>query len=238
MISDKKSARTTGILFLFGFAGVVTAAIVTPVLTAPDYLVKASAHADRIMTGSLFQFIMAVACAGIGIVLYPVLRRYNESLALGAVAFRIIEALFQILGIVILLLLVTISREYVKTGAPLQSHYHVLGALLLAANDQANQVAVTLAWCTGALMYYSLFYKYKLIPRWLSGWGIAGISLAATASILFLFGVVGPFSTGQAALMLPISVQELVMAIWLIVKGFEAEASAAVSAMPDIKAGD
>jgi Domain of unknown function (DUF4386) len=224
MNADRKSAIITGVLFIIGFAGVLTVALTKPILDDPDYLVKVSANANRIILGAFFQIIMAAACAGIGISLYPVLRKYNEGLALGAVGFRIIEAVFQIVGAVILLLLLTLSQEFVKAGALDSSHFQTEGALLLAGSDWVNHVAVLLVWSMGALMYYSIFYRTKLIPRWLSGWGLVGITLTIVASILFMFRLIGPMSTIQVALNIPIAVQEMVLAIWLIVKGFNPSA--------------
>ncbi len=91
MNTNRMTATIVGVLFLLGFAGVLTAVLTKPILGTPDYLTKISANADPIILGAFFQFIMAAACAGIGIALYPVLRRYNEGLALGAAGFRIIE---------------------------------------------------------------------------------------------------------------------------------------------------
>ena len=84
-----------------------------------------------------------------------------------------------------------------------------------------SHVAAILPWCIGALIYYYIFYRSKLIPRWLSIWGLIGIGLAVTASMLFLFRLIGALSAIQVILNLPIALQELVLAIWLIVKGFD-----------------
>jgi len=224
--SDRKTAIIAGVLFIIGFTGVLTLVLTKPLLDDPDYLVQVAAHTNRITVGAFFQFTMAAACAGIGISLYPVLKRYSEGLALGAVGFRIIEAVFQIVGVIILLLLVTLSREFIKAGSPGSSHFQTFGALLLSGNDWVNQVAVLLSWSTGALMYYYIFYRTKLIPRWLSGWGLAGITLTIAGSMLFLFHLIASLSTIQVVLNLPIALQEIVLAIWLIVKGFDPSALA------------
>ncbi len=229
-ISQRKAARIVGVLFLLGFAGVVTAVFTQPILNDPNYLIKASAHPNQIIIGALFQFIMAAACAGIGISLYPVLKIYSEGLALGAAGFRIIEAVFQIIGVVILLLLVTLSQEFVKAGTLDSSYHQTAGVLLLAGNAWVNHVAVSLAWCIGALMYYYVFYRTKLIPRWLAGWGLAGITLTIVASILVMFRLISPFSSTEVALNLPIGLQEMVLAVWLIVKGFNTHAISAKTA--------
>lgn len=226
MNSDRKSAIIIGVLFLFGFAGAITIGLTKPILDDPDYLNKISANENKIILGAFFQFIMAAACAGIGISLFPVLKRYNAGLAVGVVAFRIIESVFQIVGFIILLLLLTLSNEFVKAGAPVSSYFQTAGALLQAGNFLSNQLAAILAWNIGALMYYSLFYQTKLIPRWLSGWGLVGIMLIIVVSMLLLFRVIEPMSPIQVALSFPIALQELVLAVWLIVKGFNSSAIA------------
>lgn len=187
MNSYKKSARITGILFILGFTGVVTAALTVSILNAPDYLVRISANEKQVIMGAFFQFIMAGACAGIGISLFPVLKRYNEGLALGAAGFRIIEAVFHIVGVVILLLLVTLSQEFVKAEASDSSYFQTAGVLLQAGSTWVNNVVVLLAWSTGAMMHYYIFYQTRLIPRWLSGWGIVGITLTIIGSMLVMF---------------------------------------------------
>jgi hypothetical protein len=220
MSSDRKRAIIAGTLFLVGFAGVVTVALTKPILDGPDYLVKLSANANQIIIGAFFQLIMAFACAGIAISLYPVLRRYNEGLAIGAVGFRIIEAVFQIIGVVGLVSLLTLSEEFVKAGAPNSSYFQIAGALLQSGNAWINNVAVLLAWSVGALMYYYVFYQTKLIPRWLSAWGLLGIVLTIATSTLVMFRIVSPFSSIQVVLNIPIALQELVLGVWLIAKGF------------------
>ncbi len=230
MNTDRKTAIIVGALFILGFAGVVTAVLTKPVLDDANFLVRTSAEANQVIAGAFFQFIMAAACAGIGIALYPVLKRYAEGVALGAAGFRIIEAVFQIVGVVVLLLLVTLSQEFVKAGAPAASYFQTLGALILAGNDWVNHVAVSLAWGIGAALYYYAFYQTKLIPRWLAGWGLVGIALTIVASVLVMFRVIIPFSPLEAGLNGPIALQEMVLAVWLITKGFNtAEAAVGTS---------
>ena len=79
-------------------------------------------------------------------------------------------------------------------------------------------------------MYYYIFFQTKLVPRWLSGWGLIGIILIIVTSMLVMFRVIGPMSTTQIVLAVPIAVQEMVLAVWLIVKGFNSSAIASLSA--------
>jgi len=222
MSTNKKTARTAGVLFIIAIiSGILGVAFTQPILDAPDHFIKISANQNQVITGALLLFIMAAACAGIGISLYPVLKKYDHALALGSAGFRMIEAVFHIVGVLGLLLLLALSREFVKAGAPESSYFQTLSAVLIAGRDWVSHVAAILPWCIGALIYYYIFYRSKLIPRWLSIWGLIGIGLAVTASMLFLFRLIGALSAIQVILNLPIALQELVLAIWLIVKGFD-----------------
>jgi hypothetical protein len=135
-----------------------------------------------------------------------------------------------IVGVICLLLLTTLSQEFVKAGAPDSSYFQTSGALIVAVRDWMGDVAGLLAFGLGALMYYYIFYQTKLVPRWLSGWGLIGIILIIVTGMLVMFRVIGPMSTTQVALAVPIAVQEMVLAVWLIVKGFNSSAIASLSA--------
>ena len=158
----------------------------------------------RVIIGALFVFIAAAASAGIAISLYPILKKYNQGLALGAVGFRIIEGMLGIVGVICLLLLTTLSQEFVKAGAPDSSYFQTSGVLIVAVRDWMGNVAGLLAFGLGALMYYYIFFQTKLVPRWLSGWGLIGIILIIVTSMLVMFRVIGPMSTTQIVLAVPI----------------------------------
>jgi len=234
MNSNKKTARIVGVLFIIGtVAGILSVVFSGSILDAPDYLIKVSANESQVIIGALFVLIMAFACTGIAIWLYPVIRKHNEALALGSVGFRLIEGVFHLVGVIGLLSLLTLSQEYVKAGAPDASYFQTSGTLLLAARDWAG-VLGSFAFILGALMYYYVFYQSKLIPRWLSVWGLIGVPFWIAEIILSMFGFVGPFSTTVILLDLPIAVNEMVLAVWLIVKGFNSSAIASLSAKTDI----
>ena len=92
---------------------------------------------------------------------------------------------------------------------------------MLAQYHWLVDVGLLLAFSLGGLLYYVVFYRSRLIPRWLSVWGIGGVVLLMVAAVLLIFGVISPLSPGQIALAVPIGVQEMVLAVWLIVKGFD-----------------
>jgi len=234
MNSNRKIARIAGVLFITAtVANILGVVFLNPILNNPGYLLQIFANENRVLIGALFLFIGAFASASIAISLFPILRRYNEGLALGSVGFRIIEGVLYIVGVIGVLSLLTLSKEFVKAGAPISTYFQTSGVLLLAGYDWANLTAV-LAFYLGALMYYSIFYQSKLIPRWLSGWGLVGATLGIVASMLVMFGFISYMSTIQVVLNLPIGVQEMVLAVWLIVKGFHSSAIASGSAKTDI----
>ena len=167
---------------------------------------------------------MGWAGAGIGISMYPILRRHNEGLALGAAGFRIIEGALTCINAVLILLLVTLSREFIKAGSGDLAQFQNLGTLLTEGRTWVRDVAALPAWCIGAFLYYALFFKMRLVPRWLSVWGLAGVTLTVAGSMLVLFRQIAPMSTVQMIMNLPIFPQEMVLAIWLIVKGFNRSA--------------
>jgi Domain of unknown function (DUF4386) len=235
MNRTRKTAIIAGVLFITAtVAGILSTVFTGPVLGAPDYLLKFSANGNQVLIGALFAFIGAAASASIAISLYPILKKYNEGLALGSVGFRLIEGVLDIVSIIGLLLLLTLSQAFVKAGAPNASYFQTLGVVFLAGYDWVLYVGAVLAFYLGALMYYYIFYQTKLIPRWLSGWGLVGVTLGIGASLLVMFRVIGPFSTIQVVLNLPIGVQEMVLAVWLIVKGFNSSAIASGSAKTEL----
>ena len=229
----RKNAIIAGILFLAAIVVPLLSMPFTRYINAPDYLVNVAANTNQVVTGAIVELIYAFTCTSIAIWLYPVLRKQNESLAIGAVGFRLIEGIFYIVGIVGLLSLVTLSQEFVKAGAPDASYFQSLGALILAAREWAG-VLGSAAFILGALMYYYVFYRSKLIPRWLSAWGLIGVPFWIAAELLRMFGIIEPFSTNAILLDLPIAVNEVVLAVWLIVKGFNTSAIDSLSAKTDI----
>lgn len=234
MNTYRKNAIIVGVLFITAtVAGILSAVFSGPILDGQDYLTKVSANETQLIIGALLELIMGFAVVGIAIWLYPVLEKQNKALALGSVGARLIEGVFFLVGVVGLLSLLTLSQEFVKAGAPDASHFQTLGTLLLAVRDWAGHGVASIAFPLGALMYYYIFFQSKLIPRWLSGWGILGAVLSLAATLLAIFDQIVPFSTSAIMLELPIGISEMVLAVWLIVKGFSLPPILSASAQVD-----
>jgi len=212
-------ATTAGVLLIAATAAsLVATAFLGSLLDGPGFLAAVSQHQDRMLTAGLFQLVAAFTSAAIAISLYPVLRQYAAGMALGSVGFRLIEGVFYALSAVGTLVLVALSERLSASG--------VAGATALASGGlvrdlrEAAAVAGVLAFYIGGTLYYLVFYRSRLIPRWLSVWGIAGTSLGAVGALLVLFRAIDTLSGPQVALNLPIGLQEIVLAVWLIWKGF------------------
>jgi hypothetical protein len=228
--TNRKIAIVAGTLLIIAtFASILSNLFLTSV-HSPDYLGEISANGTQVTLGMLLMFIAAVTSASIAISLYPVLKKYSEGLALGSVGFRLIEGVCYIIGILGLVLLLTLSQDFVQAGTPDPSGYQILGTLLLAGREWVGFGVAPTAFGLGSLMYYFIFYQTELIPRWLSGWGLAGAVLCIVASVSVMSGLISPMSTVHIVLNLPIGLQEMVLAVWLIVKGFNQSAIASLSA--------
>jgi uncharacterized protein DUF4386 len=222
---DRKTAAIVGVLFIIGtVASLMSTSLTRSLVTAPGYLKSLPASGQQVLVGALFALIAAFASASIALALYPVLRRYHEGLALGSVGFRLIESVFYIVDIIGLLSLLALGQAFVKAGAPGDASFQTISALIQAGREWATYVLAVSAFSLGALMYYAAMYQSRLVPRWLSAWGALGALCSLGAAIGVLFGLV-PYSPPMIALILPIAVQEMALAIWLIAKGFTAPAN-------------
>jgi len=235
MNSSKTTARIVGALFITAtVAGLLGTSLTGSVVGAPDYLVQIAANKNLVVLGALLKFVAAAASAGIAIALYPVLRKRNEGLALGSVGFRLVEGVFYIVAALGLLSLLSLGQEYASAGPQAAPTLQVLGTLILAVRNWAGFVYGVLFFCLGALMYYYVLYQSRLIPRWLSGWGLVAIALLFSMVLLIAFGERPSGPSGmQLLLALPIGLQEMVLAVWLILKGFNPSAIASGSTKTD-----
>lgn len=221
MKANRKTAIIVGALFLIAMATSLIggAVLIEPVLADADYLTNVSASENQVIIGVLLELINGTAVVLIAAMMFPIFKKYNEALALGYVAFRIIEAVVIVAAVVSPITLVALSQEYVTVGAPDVASFQTVGASLLAARALWAGLLLAIFFSLGALIFYYLLYISKLIPRWISIWGFIGAALILTWNFLNLFGI----SAGMI-LALPIILNEIFLAIWLIVKGFNSSA--------------
>jgi len=223
MKSTRKIAVITGVVLIVATAAVLLASAFMPAVTGTDYLPRFSAQPGRTAAGALLYLIGYLASAGVAVAMYPVLKERNVGLALGSVVFRAIEAVFYLVGLACLLSLSALGRQVASALPADRASLQAVGDALVSVRDHAGLLAV-FAFCVGAFMYYTLLFRSRLVPRWLSGWGIVAITLMLVACVLSLFS--GNRITSYIPLAAPIFLQEMALAVWLIVKGFDASATA------------
>jgi len=220
MMTYRTTARVVGGLFIVAtVAGVLSVVFLQPVVGAADYVATAAVDEARVATGALLEITMYAAILGIAIVMYPVLSEFSERIALGYVAARMVEVMAFVVSTMGVLTLVTVSRGFASAGTSDPSHLQVLGDTLVAGGDWGSAVLAATAFSLSALLLNYALYRIRLVPRWLSGWGLAGAAFYLSASVMVLYGL-EPFSTTQNLLNVPLALQEMVFAVWLIVRGF------------------
>ena len=224
MKTYRKTATIVGVLFIIGTVAGISSGVVTgPVLGDSNYLAAVAANESSIVLGALLVLVMGFPLAMIPAMMFPIFRKYNEPLALGAVIFRgVLEAVTYMVIATCWLLLIPVGQEFVNAGAADAVTFQALGTVITKAVYWTEHI-LALVFTIGALMLYWLFYKTKLIPSWLALWGFFGAILYFAAPIFNLFDPSHPaLSLGikWGNLMAPLAIQEMVFALWMIFKGF------------------
>jgi len=217
MNSNKKTAIIVGVLYIIAtFAYLLAMILLDPIISSSDYLIQASLNASQVIIGTFLVLIDAVAVAGIGICMYKILKKYNKTLALGFLSARVVEGAIFMLTIIPTLALLTLSQEFIKAGSPDVSYYQTLGTVLLSVGNWIFLIGYGLVFALSALILNFILYNSQFVPRWLSGWGFASAVFILANYLLQYFGI-NPFEV----LDFSIAIQEMVFAVWLIVKGFD-----------------
>ena len=235
MNTYRKNAVMTGVLYFLGTVfGVLGAVVGGEVLTSlisgkplagVDILGLVAANSSRLTLSAFLIFMMGISLAAMTVFLYPVLRKDSKELAMGMVLFRgALEGIFYILSTLTILTLVAAGNEYIATGADSAALQSIGNILYQFENFKAPVSSII--FLIGAMFIYITFYRTRLIPRWLSVWGFIGVAASMAAALLNFFHMdpgIGFY------LEMVIAPQEIVMAVWLIVKGFNPPAIASLS---------
>lgn len=223
MSTDRKIAIVVGGLFLIGYVGVfLGSAFYAPFVDAPNYLNVVYPNRVQVIVGMLIELINDAAVIGIAVMLFPILRKHGERLALGYVSFRIIESVILIVSKFNVLSLIDLSRDYLAGGASGAPYLEVVGASALAARYWAGKIQV-IFFVISALIFYVVLYRSRLLPRFISVWGFIAVASLIAANVLPVPDLTQGFSVAQL-LFLPIFLSEILVAVWLIVKGFNPSA--------------
>ncbi len=239
MNTYRKNAVMAGVLYflgtVFGVLGVVIGGEVFASLTVGkplagmDILSLTAANSSRLTGGAFFTLMMGISLVAMTVFLYPIFRKDSKELAMGMVLFRgALEGTWYFMTTLGLLTLVALGNEYIVTGAD-SAALQSMGNVLYQFQDRLAAVG-PIFFLIGATCLYLSFYRTRLIPRWLSVWGLIGVVCSLSSALLSFFHVDSGYGL---YLDLVIAPQELVMAVWLIVKGFNPSAMAALAVRTD-----
>ncbi len=215
MDSDNKNARIAGLSFLISYLGLILGGIVAGSIFEGDYLTLAYPNGIQVGIGVLLESINGIAVIGIAVMLYPILKRYNEGIALGYLAFRGTEGLLSILGSTKALSLIDLSEAYLDAGST-GNYFVALGEIIMADRHWLMEM-LTVFFILGALVFYLILYRTELLPRYVSVWGFVAAALMIVFNALIYTG----FDLGivNLILILPMIANEFFVAFWLILKG-------------------
>lgn len=225
MNTNKIAAKVVGVLFIVAaVSSIIGVILYDPILNGPDYLINGSAHANQVILGALMELILVASAVGTSITMFPFLRKYNETLALGHVCFRFLEAVIITVGIISVLSLLTLSRDFTAAAVPDPASFQASGTLLKAVHDWTFMLGPNFMLGINTMMYSYIFYRSGLVPRFIPILGITGSTLVFIAALLEMFGVIPQLSVWGAILALPVAANEMILAVWLIMKGFNLSA--------------
>jgi hypothetical protein len=230
MTSLRKTALVAGALYLLTFVSIPTLALYAPVRD-PNYIVGPS-PGTGVIWGGVLEMIVALACIGTAVVLYPVVKRQNEAVALGFVGARVLEAATIVAGVVIVMSIVSLGQAGAGAGAL------VTGKALVALHDWTFLLGQGFLPAVNALLLGSLLYRSRLVPRVLPLLGFIGAPLLVTTATATLFGLWTQVSPMSGLLSIPIAVWEFSLGVWLIVKGFKPSPITAAVTAADTRPAD
>jgi len=214
---SKRNTKWAGLLNIIGMvAGILS---IASSVDSPKYLTEAAANNMQVTIAALFQFILSLTYVGFAILLYLIVKKYNQVLALGFLSFRIMAGVVLIVGTIMLLSILVLSQEFVKNTLENQIVLEAFGNVLKMTRDYINHIFMVFTIGIANIMLYTLFLKKRLIPKWLSVWGISGTILSIAASMLLLFNIVDVITVEYLVLNAPTGFFELVLGFWLILKG-------------------
>jgi hypothetical protein len=217
----RRTAFLGGAFYLITFAASIPAAFyfLDPVLSDPDYVLGSGAD-TRVLVGGLLDMVNALACIGSAVVLFRVLKRQSETLAIGFITSRVIEAAIISVGVVSLFAVVTLRQDTSGLSGADDTSLTTVAAALVAVRDVTFQLGPGVMASVNAVLLGTLMYRSGLVPRVIPLLGLIGAPLLLTAKVATILGVTDDTSPWSVVALAPIFVWELSLGLWLVVRGF------------------
>ncbi len=224
MKTNRRTATVAGVFFMIAAVAAITGLILyNPILHDTAYILKGAENEVQIKWGAFFEIITAFAVIGTAVTLFPVLKKYNEAMAIGTVTFRLLEATIIVIGIISLLTILTLNHQYSVEAIASNKIYLVNGALLVALHDWTFLFGPMIVLGPSTFMTSYLLYRSKLVPGLISVLGMIAGPLVSASGIMVIFGFYPQISVIGALTCFPVFIYEMSLAIRLLTKGFNYE---------------
>lgn len=212
----RRAERVAGVLFFLSTGAFLAGSgILDPILHGTDLLAGVGSHRTSVLVGLFLELINAIAVVGIAMLLQPTLKKYHEAFAFGYFASRVMESTFLMISFIGPLLLLAFSQPSDSAGVSGDAYLQTLGSIAVQTHDFLFDIAM-LVLSLGSLLLCTTLYQSRLVPRWLSVIGLVGYTGLLASSSLSLAGL----EVGEV-LYMPGAIFEIVLPVWLIVKGFD-----------------
>jgi hypothetical protein len=222
MTAQRKTGIIAGTCYLVTHVTSIAALVCYgPVINDPGYVTRAGS-VTRVLAGGWLEVVLALAIVGTAVTLFPVVRRYNEGLAIGYVGLRTIEAAIIAAGTVSLLAVVSLRQHY--AGSPGTAGLGTVSAGLVMVHNWTFLLGPDFVCAADTLVLAGLMWRSRLIPRFIAGLGLAGGPALFASATCVLFGAFPQVSLPGAVAAVPVFAWELGLAVFLIGKGFKATA--------------
>ena len=219
MNTYRTTAIVVGVVYLAGFVvGLGGNGLIQSILGAPDHLSTVSANSMMLAIGAILWLMAVAGDAAHGVLMFPVLKQHSERIAFGYLASRIVDAVFIAVSVLFTLLQIPLGSEYLKAVVPNTFYLQALSTLSIQANLYAYEIGMIALGLAGLMLNY-MFYRAKLVPRWIAVWGLVGYAIIFCGMVSEVMGSgLGLVSS------IPGGLWEVFIGVWLIAKGFNSSA--------------
>jgi hypothetical protein len=230
IINMQKSYRTTEIVtaiffLLTDITAIVGLLLYQPLLTNPNFITSVNVNNTQILVGVFLELMLSVCIVGTAVALYPILKKINQSLAMGYVVFRTMEATIILIGVMCILSVLSMHSNFLAFGGD-ASVYEAIGATLVALQKWTFTFGPNIILPINATILGYLLYKSKLVPRIISSLYLFDGPILLASSMFILFGFYAQTAPLAIAIAMPALAFEISFSVWLIIKGFNRSALA------------
>jgi general stress protein CsbA len=224
METTRRAGRIIGVLIVIQMVGggIVNFTLEAPLFGAPGFLVNAAAHSQQLGLAVLFGLVTEALWVGIAITAFPIFGRRTQTMALWFIALAVVILAVAVVENAAVMSMVSLSEAYTKASAAEREQIQIFKIVVASARNWAHYIARIFD--GGAIfVFYVVLYRFALVPRALASFGLIAVTLMVTAVAMPLFGhdVVFP-------MLAPLGLSQLILAIWLITKGFRGQPSPGV----------